>query len=504
MKGNTKVIAILMLIFFAACGDGFLEEETNPNALTTENFWQSEEDAIKGLTSVYATLQPSMNWAATYEQYIVTENYRTDELDWRDDVTSWIHIASFTNDPENAVSNNYWNYQYQGIFRANQCIEGIPRIPNISSEVLSQTVAEARFLRAFFYYNLLRNFGEKIPLYEVAFGDSDEHFYPPQANSGEIFNFVVKELKEVQNILPANYDAANEGRATKWAATAILAKLYLWKGDYESALPELKKIVDSNQFSLVPEYSMLWDARHKNNSESIFEVQFSGNRTGNRREFHRITIHLASFNIPGGGYEEAYPSLWLFNLLKNDTTETGEYGDRILETILFDAPRSTSYYYGENEFTKFHRSDEIFWKKHVTYPEELTDFWYYSITNIPIVRYADILLLYAEALNEVKGPSQLVFDCINEVRTRSNVVPISENMNQEQVREHLRHIERPCELALEGSRWYDLIRWGVTQETLLEHGKRAAGNFVKGKHELYPIPYKEMLLNREWEQNPGF
>ncbi|SHF88156.1 Starch-binding associating with outer membrane [Mariniphaga anaerophila] len=504
MKNNILITLILVAVFFAGCDDSFLEEATNPNALTSESFWQKEEDALKGLTSAYATLQPSMGWAAPYEQYIVTENYRTDELDWRDDVTSWIRLASFTNEPANDVSSQYWNYQFQGVFRANQCIEGIPQIPEISPDVLENTVAEARFLRAFFYFNLLRNFGERLPLYKVAFGGTQEHYYPPQASPGEIVSFIETELKAVQEILPESYDAENAGRATKWAATAILAKLYLWQGSYADAVPELKKIVDSEQFDLVTDYGHLWDARHKNSSESILEVQFSGDRTGSRREFHWITIHLASFNIPGGGYEEAYPSQWLFNLMKKDTTETGEYGDRILETIMFNSPQSTAYYYGENEFTNFHSPNEIFWKKHVTFPEDLTDYWYYSITNIPLVRYADVLLLYAEALNETEGPSSLVFECINRVRNRSHVVPVPETMSKEQVREHLRHVERPCELALEGSRWYDLVRWGVTQETLLAHGKRGAENFVKGKHEIFPLPYKEMLLNREWEQNSGF
>lgn len=504
MKEFKILLAVFLAVTFMGCDDSFLEEESNPNKLTSATFWQNEDDAIKGLVSVYATLQPSKSWAATYTQYIVAENYRSDELDWRDDVTSWIHIASFLNDPENSVSYSYWTYQYRGVFRANQCIENIPNIPEMNDNLRKQTIAEARFLRAYFYYKLMLNFGERIPLYKVAFNDSEDHYYPPQSAAGELFSFIKTELSEVQTDLPASYGDGDKGRATRWAAMGVLAKLYLLKGEFKNAQSELGKIISDGGFDLTPNYGDNFDGNHKNNQESILEIQFSGDRTGGRREYNYIGLHLASFNAADGGYEEAYPSTWLFDLLKKDTTASGAYGDRLYETIMFDDPQSSSFYYGQGEFTDYHRSDEIFWKKYVNWSPDQSEFWYQSVYNLPLLRYADVLLLYAEVTNELEGPTQEVFNYINKVRGRSHVVPIPSNLNQQQVREHLQQVERPCELALEGSRWYDLIRWGDVKETLESHQKRGAANFVKGKHELFPIPYKEMLLNSDWKQNSGF
>ena len=121
-------------LFFPSCSD-FLEEERNPNALSPDLFWQSEEDIMKGLTSVYAALQPNIDWAVPYERYIVIDNYRSDEVTFRDDVTSWMDIASFTNESTNGVTVGEWQNLYKGINYANQCIDNIPNVPEENEEV---------------------------------------------------------------------------------------------------------------------------------------------------------------------------------------------------------------------------------------------------------------------------------------------------------------------------------------------------------------------------------
>lgn len=496
------LICLLSVFTLTSCNDSFLDETTDPNFLTPQNFWKSEQDILNGLTSAYASLQPSMRWAAPFERYIVVDNYRSDELDFRADVTSWLELATFVNSSSNEVVFEEWADLYRGINFANQCIDNIPLVEEASEELKTQALAEARFLRAYYYFRLYLNYGEKIPLYLHEIKGTDEEFYPEQAKSGEIVEFISKELLEVQSILPepGAYPASQAGRVNKYAAAAILGKLYMFTKDLASAEKEFEKTI--GKFSLTANYSDNFNGLHKNNQESIFEAQYSGDRSAGNQEFHRIALHLASSNAEG--YEEAYPSDWLFETLKKDKKANGEYTDRVYETVIFNDPNSRAFYFDAGKsFLDYHRDGEIFWKKYVSWDPFLSQHWAQSAYNIPIVRYADILLLYAECLND-KGSTTDAINLINEVRARVEATPIPLNLDQGAVLKHLQEVERPTELALEGVRWYDLIRWGIVKESLENHGKPYVENYIPAKHNLLPIPHDEFLLNPDWEQNPNF
>ena len=502
--------AIASGVFFSSCSD-FLEEETNPNALSPALFWQSEEDIMKGLTSVYAALQPNINWAAPYERYIVIDNYRSDEVTFRDDVTSWMDIASFTNESTNGVSVDEWQNLYMGINYANQCIDNIPNIPEEEGdeslrEAKRQGIAEARFLRAYFYYRLYLNYGERIPIYLHQLEGTDEEFYPSQAQPGELTSLIETELKEVQSDLPEEYPSEEDkGRATRYAAAAILGKFYMFQHELSKAEAEFKKILDQEGvlFDLMENWADNFDGMHKNNKESIFEVQFTGDESGGHSEYNLFTVHLGPFGLDGA-YEEAYPSEWLFNVMKTDLTAEGEYSTRLLNTIIFDDPNCRPFYYEEGKsFKDYHPEGRFYWHKYVTWSEGMSSHWSTSFFNVPLVRYADILLLYAECLND-RGATQEAIGYINQVRQRVNVPDLPLTMTKDEVLKHLQDKERPCELALEGSRWYDLIRWGITESALRAHEKPHIENYVDTKHKLFPIPHSEFLLNPDWEQNPNF
>ncbi len=486
----------------AGCTGNFLDEETDPNNLTPGIFWKNEGDIVKGLTSTYAYLQPNMQWAAPFERFIVVDCYRSDELDFRADVTSWLQIATFVNTPTNSVSKSEWTYLYTGINYANQCIDNIPVVPDVADEVKERAVAEARFLRAYYYYRLYLNFGERIPLYERSLEGTDEEFYPEQAAPGRLVSFIEKELTEVQSILPepGAYADGQAGRVTRYAAAAILGKFYLFRHEEAKAEKEFAKLI--GKYELMENYRDNFDGLHKNNKESVFEIQFSGDRSGGHREYHRIALHLASSNAEG--YEEAYPSDWLFETLKKDLTTDGRYSQRLYSTILFDDPETKAFYFEEGKhFADYHRPGEIFWHKYVTWDPSQSQYWDCSAYNIPVVRYADVLLLYAECLNH-RGATAEAIGYINQVRRRVDAPDLPATLSKAQVLSHLQEVERPCELALEGTRWYDLVRWGIVGKALREHNKPYVENFVESKHLLFPIPHDEFLLNPDWEQNPNF
>ena len=221
--------ALLSGMSFSSCTD-FLDEDSNPNALSPGIFWKSEGDIMKGLTSVYGALQPNASWAIPFERYIVIDGYRSDEITHRDDVTSWMNISSFNVEPTNSVVKTEWTNLYKGINYANQCLTNIPTVPGDSESLNAlkkQSIAEARFLRAYFYYRLYVNFGERVPIYKEALAGTDEEFYPPQANPGELVSLIETELKEVQSDLPESYEESEKGRVTRYTAAALLGKFYM-------------------------------------------------------------------------------------------------------------------------------------------------------------------------------------------------------------------------------------------------------------------------------------
>lgn len=497
------IAAIAAVTSFTSC-TGFLDESSNPNYITPSTFWKNEGDIVKGLTAAYARLQPSMNWGAPYERFIVLDCYRSDELDFRADVPEWNRLAMFANSSTDwSCCMGEWQELYKGINYANQCIDNIPNVPNVSEDLINRSVAEARFLRAYYYYRLYINFGERLPLFEHEIKGSEEEYYPKQAEPGVIVAFIEKELLDVQNYLPEpEFWAKQPGRATKYMAAGILAKLYMFRNDLSKAESELVKIIDSKKFDLVDNYADLWDGMHKNSKEAVFEIQFSGSDDGGRREHNRIALHLAAGSAEG--YEEAYPSNWLFETMKRDVTINGEFSQRLYSTILFNDPKTKAFYFGEGDtFLDWHGEDEIFWHKYVTWDPSLSPHWSRSAYNIPVIRYADVLLMYAECLND-KGETKNAIANINKVRARVNVTPIPETMTKAEVLKHLQDVERPTELALEGGRWYDLIRWGIVEDALKSHNKSYVENFIVTKHTLMPIPHDEFLLNPEWDQNPGY
>ena len=285
----------------------------------------------------------------------------------------------------------------------------------------------------------------------------------------------------------------------------LLGKFYMFRKELGKAEVEFKKIIDKegSLFGLMENWADNFDGMHKNNKESLFEIQFTGDRSGGQYEYNLFTVHLG----PMAGldaYEEAYPTDWMCQTLLADKTIDGKSSDRALHTLIFDDPECRPFYYENGKsFKDYHKEGEIFWHKYVTYTEGMSDYWDYSFFNVSVIRYADVLLLYAECLND-KGETTEAINIINKVRARVNVPALPLTMGKAEVLKHLQDKERPCELALEGSRWYDLVRWGIVEETLKAHNKPFVENYVDTKHQLFPIPHSEFLLNPDWEQNPNY
>lgn len=505
---NLIITGFLGLALLASCSKGYLEVD-DKQSLTENTFWTTRQHALQGITSTYAALQgfDGSKWTF-FEQEYVGLTYKSDEVDNNKNEPYGKELAAFINGPDESASWNIWATAYAGIGRANQVIEKVPGIREMPEEERNGIVGEAKFLRALNYFTLVNGF-ENVPQV-LTFEKDVTKLQVPQATPAEVWAQIEKDLQEAEQVLPDSYSSEWKGRATKDAAKALLGKVYLFQEKWPQAEAKFKEIY--GHYSLLPNYVDNFNGLGENGAESVFEIQFSGDRTISD-ERHPFNFELRPYALDG--WDEMTPSDWLVSEMKKDKTTGGAYSDRIYGSIFFDDPKSFMYdlnvpankvpyadvagslrmpYY----FTKY------------TYPTDRSGSFVGS--NVQVIRYADVLLMLAEALNE-NGKTDEAVDRINEVRVRSHATPLAKGtLNKDQLRTQLRHHERPVELSMEWSiRWFDLVRWarGNTakepiKSNLTAHEKPFANNFVEGKHNRYPIPQKEINVNPLLEQNNGY
>lgn len=501
MKLKNIFILLLSVLALVACDEDYLDV-TNPNTLTPDQFWQNEDDALKAVTAMYATNQYQVwggMWGAAEILHMV-EAARSDMIYWN--IWQPMHgLARYQMSPTSYMNWDLWTIAYQTIFAANQIIENVPNIEDMAADKKDIFVAEAKFIRAHSHFMLLTNFGNIVLVTESA--KTPDDFYKVQSPAADVWAQIETDLNEAKGKLPSSWDSQFLGRATKGAATAYLGKAYLYQDKWTEAKNELESVVGMG-YDLVDNYASLFDGSNEHSSESIFEVNYTSSREGGRTE-----------SISVGGIYREYWSNWVTDygkeLFLNDVNEEGEFSQRFYGTVLWDDPGCDAWYWEGQSYKEYYGDDEtkMYWKKWVHNPEHYEN-EYRTDANYPIIRYSDVLLMLAEAINESgAGQEAQAIAYVNEVRERAGAKPIAA-MNQSELREHIRHVERPLEFALEGTRFYDLTRWygfgkdGGLKALLTSHNRYGVENFVDGESELLPIPQDEIDANPDIIQNKGY
>lgn len=502
-----KLLILCGIMFaFAACNDHL--DQTNVEELTEVSFWQNEDDARKGVVAAYSALQSfdGSKWTFFEQMYIAVTWKADDVLNGPNDYGK--SIADFTNGTDDATFTSFWKSNYAGIYYANQVIENVPNIPSteMSDEDKAAIIAEAKFLRGLYHFHLVVAF-ENIPMI-ASTPKSPEDFFVSQTTPEAVWAQIEEDFIAAKGALPSTWSGNDLGRATRQTATAYLGKLYLFQEKFSEAIPEFNAVITSGTYELLPNYADNFNGKGENSVESVFEIQWSGDQSNGNDERHPFNFEVTPTAL--GGWELFYPSDWLFTEMQNDLTDTAEFSDRVYASIFFDDPMSemSDRYEGVNRSyadVKDDVSHPIYFKK---YAEDF-DLSFYNGINIHLMRYADVLLMQAEALNE-DNQTGLALDLVNEVRARSNAAALV-GLSQAELRTQIRHHERPVELAMEYTiRWFDLYRWskGANPEaistTLTNHLKPFASNFVDGKHDVFPIPLSDTNINENLVQNPGY
>ncbi|GAA3579127.1 RagB/SusD family nutrient uptake outer membrane protein [Snuella lapsa] len=504
-KINYIILAILFFGFANSCSDNFIDVE-NKEVLTEESFWQTEDHALQALTAAYAAMQGAdgSKWTFFEEMY-TSMAYRGDDVTNNTAETYGRSLASFSNTTEESGPFNIWKACYAGIGRANQILQKVPEMEALSEATKKGLVAEAKFLRAYYYFWLVTGF-ENVPLVTTFSGELD-NLFPQQAAASAVWGQIETDLSESETDLPMEYASEWKGRATKGAAKALLGKVYLFQEKWGPAETKLAEVTGMG-YELLPNYADNFNGNAENGLESIFEIQFSGDRSNGNDERQVFNFQVSPYAF--GGWELFYPSQWLVDEMKTDVDASGDPSERVYESIFFDDPNSEMYNMDAGENQSY--SDVADALNHPKYFKKYSwnaDENFYNGTNISVIRYADVLLMYAEALNE-NDKTMLAIDQVNLVRARGGAVPLG-SMTKEALRTQIRHHERPVELAMEfGIRWFDLYRWqrGSTatesiKTTLEDHNKPFAENFQE-KHIVFPIPLQEININANLEQNTGW
>jgi len=503
VKAFVPIIVLISCLFaLTSCERNFLSV-TDPNRVTTALFWKTEADAKAAILTAYSKLQTFQadwdEWGPN-ELLLATPNLRGDETKL---MVSWgYYTREYTFRPRSTDYQTYgiWGDYYSVIDRANLVLENVPGM-SIDATVKNQVLGEAEFLRALSNFFLVNYYGNIVLRTSVP--KNPEDYYKAQSPKADVYAQIEADLNDAITNLPQSWPADDAGRATKGAATGLLGKVYLYEKKWSQAETEFKKVTMMG-YSLVSNYASLFDGTNENSSESLFEIQFSADKSGGRIEYWGVPDVVR----PDQDFF-LRPSDWLHSLYMSDTTATGQKSSRVYGSIVFNDTNSTIYYFNGKSYAQFMTDlgmtsllNKSVFRKYATWDPSWGVDAYFNGVNYPVLRYADVLLMLAEALNE-QGKTAEAIPYVNEVRNRAGSVPTGA-MTQAQLRDHLQNVERPLELGLEGNRFFDLVRWGIVQSAFQAHNRDYATNFRPGIDEIWPIPSTEFDVNPKIVQNPGY
>jgi tetratricopeptide (TPR) repeat protein len=512
MTPKYPLTAALALALVLGCSKSDLDK-VNPNQVTTDQYYKNNDELLKGVNAVYAMLQSYNLWG---REYFFTQDLRSDDVASgggqletpRNQLLLGVHDAG------NAVMTSVWNGLYRLVHRANVVVDKAASVTDGDAATRKRIVAEARFLRALAYFDLVSMWGA-VPLYKNYVTSTTG--VAPRAKEDDVYAFVIADLQAAQTDLLASYSGADLGRATKGAAQTLLARVYMQRGQYTEAKGELQKVISSGQYKLVDNFGDNFLEETEFNPESIFEVGFS---------------KIGDFNWDSDGNDyganetctrsQEYSPIGWRNLIPSDAL-LAEF-EKVSKGDAMEDPRARqSFYFIGDKFNNDKDlltadrvqgnssvydgvTQKVSWRKY-EHLYKSADTYYTSGINFRVMRYAEVLLMMAEAENEL-GNSANAVALLNQVRARKSVsmppYPIKNYPvnSKDEVFRAVVH-EKRVELSGEQIRNRDLLRWRKLGKLKTE----PLAYFQKGKHELLPIPQSEIDNNSAIGvagQNPGY
>lgn len=495
------VVPVFFMLVFSACHQLL---DTEPTDFYSQNtFWQTSQHALEALTGCYQALTHAEMYNAQTPfmfEAMSPNAFNYDNQRLANDFARGVHSATSL-----GMNAAMWNGCYRGIGRCNAVIDNVPGI-EMDENLKERIIGEAKFLRAFYYHKLNEVFNG-VPLILSA-PDAEEHANLPRNSHEEVYAQIIQDLDQAAPVLPVSYTGSDEGRASKGAALALKARAMLQQHDYGGVVATVEEIFALGHYDLFPNYNGVFRKANEGNIEIIFDIRFKAPEVTNNYD---IIMAQYSTQAPLQDLVDAYQmsdGLSLEDSPLYDPANPYENRDpRFAQSIVYiGAPWRNR----TATAVDLHQTGYTF-RKFTEYNEDTPGTLVNSDVNYVEIRYADVLLMYAEALNELSGPTQEVYDAINSIRTRSSVdMPaLPTGLNQEEMRQAIR-LERRIELAGEGSYFYDIRRWGTIEEEMVGPIRNHEGtafqvrDFDPDRDYFWPIPFTEIDLNPALEQNPNY
>lgn len=492
MKKIRYIIIITVALIMANCSKDFLDKAPL-DTINTENYPSNEEELITLVNGAYQPLQ----WPKLYNLRMWTSDIMagnsivgagggSDGIETQD-------MANFVTSTDNAGVLDLWRGPWPGILISNIVLDVTPNL-DIDASIKNRSMGEAYFLRAHYYFILLRYFGD-VPLI-IEPQSSDDDLYPERASKELVYEQIISDLENAAELLPpkSSYSTSDIGRANKGAALGILAKVYLTLENWDKVV-ELTSQIESLGYNLNENYADNFNPFTENSIESIFEIQYESNGGFSFWSNENQASWLSTFMGPRGS--DFVAGGWGWNQPTPEFINSYEQGDLRKDiTVLYEGCPD----FDEKKYDAAYSLTGYNVRKFLV-PLDVSSSYDNSPLNFPVLRFADILLMKAEALNE-QGNSVLAEIPLNRVRKRAGLENIASGLDQTSLREAILK-ERRIELAFEGQRWFDLIRVKNGQYGLDFLHSIGRTNATE-KHLLFPIPQIEIDRNPKLSQNFGY
>lgn len=514
---NLKYYSVIALVVLG-CNDKL--NQIDPNQPSAVGFYQTQEQAIYGIDAAYNSLIID---GAYNRMTPAMSDGRSDELICRSPWPVLSGVSSFTLPAADVFNGSVWYAYYQMIARANLVLENVPNTTT-GADLKNRILGQAYFLRAFAHFQLTL-FYDEVPLVTTVPANPSE-FYPTTSTKAEIWAQIKADLNTAKDLLPVSYetvtgpDNGQIKRVTKGAALALLGKVHLYNKEYQMAAQLFEQVMALGIYSLAPNYEDNFTnnvAVEQSNPESIFSVVFTTSNgptlnwggdepTAAWRQFLAVS---PTYGPPGKGFFDFFPAFWLYTEMRSEKTIDNKLDPRYHATFLsYEPDEGYTKVYGQDWADAKYQPGDFFIKKYTNAdlgaPNE---FGNNSGIDYQVIRYADVLLMYAECQNESPINNRAkAAEYIQRVRDRANL-PDREGefagFSQAQMRDQLAH-ERVMELAIEGQRFYDIQRWGWLQDpakvALLKARDPEWGKWTPGR-EYLSIPQRELDLNPNLDPN---
>lgn len=488
------VVSAVMTLTLTSCFESFLEEKVY-DFISPTNFYKTEADALAAINSTYNPLVQG-NESFNRAMMMMGEYPAESSTAWGSGDPYRTEFEQYTWNENSGGLEGVWLNCYRGINRANILLEQLPNI-EANDEIKRRIEGESRFLRAFYYFFLIRTF-EEVPLTTIS--TEPDYLLSNEGNSEKIFELIISDLKSAKEMLPTSYTGADIGRATKGAASAILAKVYLTQsgipytkaGTAELALTELESVISSYGYDLMDNFGDVFTEKNEHGKEYIFAAENKGGLNGSN--WVNMTCVRGQWQTKFEGWTSLGATKDFYLKVIDQQPE-----DKRIPTLFVST------------FTDYKTGKEVTWgkdfdpnqasphtNKYVDVAETGTGNGQSSL-NVQLIRFADVLLMHTEAANRAGSEGSLgKYYGINKVRARAGLAPLA-GLSKEQLDEAIVW-ERVVEFCFEGQAWFDYKRMGVMEKRAAIKGYNA----VSKKHYSYPIPQNEINRNPKLVQHPNW